>query len=73
MGRRKKENNFSYVDIIVSTYITKKDYEKAQLNFSNNLSIIGEQCYTAKKTNKKSPNFIVEIEENDDDDDDDIY
>jgi hypothetical protein len=68
MGRRKKENNFSYVDIVVSTYITKKDYEKAQLNFSNDLSRTGGQCHTVKKANKKPPDPIVEIEENDDDD-----
>lgn len=68
MGRRKKENNFSYVDIVVSTYITKKDYEKAQLNFSNDLSKAGGQFSTAKKACKKPPDPVVEIEENDDDD-----
>ena len=35
MGRRKKETNFSYINIVSSTYLRGKDYEQAQLNYSN--------------------------------------
>jgi hypothetical protein len=38
MGRRKKENCFPYKDIVVSTYIKSQDYQKAQLQYSNNIS-----------------------------------
>jgi len=66
MGRRKKENNCSYIDIVVSTYVTKKDYEKAQLNFSNELVSYGQNFIDYGKTNKKTCEFLVEIDDDDD-------
>jgi hypothetical protein len=41
MGRRKKETGFSYVDIVISTYVKNNDYTKAQLAYSNNLKANG--------------------------------
>lgn len=39
MGRRKKENCFPYTDIVISTYVRNNDYQKAQLQYSNNIGI----------------------------------
>lgn len=39
MGRRKKETNFSYINIVSSTYLRGKDYEQAQLNYSNAIGV----------------------------------
>jgi len=68
MGRRKKENNCSYIDIVISTYVTKKDYEKAQLDFSNELGRYNQNLIDYEKTSKKTCEFIVETESDDDDD-----
>lgn len=38
MGRRKKQTFYSYTDIIMSTYVRKGEYERAQLTYANNLS-----------------------------------
>jgi len=38
MGRKKKQAFVSYVDILISTYVKKGEYERAQLKYSNNLS-----------------------------------
>ena len=35
MGRRKKQTNTSYEEILSSTYISKEDYAKAQIEYSN--------------------------------------
>ena len=35
MGRRKKDANVSYKDIISSSYVRRPDYEKAQIVFSS--------------------------------------
>jgi len=35
MGRRKKDTNASYKDIISSSYVRHFDYEKAQIVFSS--------------------------------------
>lgn len=35
MGRRKKQTNTSYEEILSSTYISKEDYTKAQIEYSN--------------------------------------
>ena len=37
MGRRKKQTFFSYVDIVSSSYVKKKEYERAQLTYASNL------------------------------------
>lgn len=37
MGRRKKETNISYEDIVIAAYISKPEYEQAQIDYSNNL------------------------------------
>lgn len=38
MGRRKKQTFYSYTDIVMSTYVRKGEYERAQLTYANNLS-----------------------------------
>lgn len=39
MGRRKKENCFPYTDIVISTYVKNQDYQRAQLQYSNNIGV----------------------------------
>lgn len=39
MGRRKKQNCFPYTDIVISTYVKSQDYQKAQLQYSNNIGV----------------------------------
>ena len=37
MGRRKRQAFVSYVDIVVSTYVKKGEYERAQINYVSKL------------------------------------
>lgn len=37
MGRRKKEMTFSYVEIVVSSYVRNGEYVRAQLHYSEHL------------------------------------
>lgn len=37
MGRRKKDANISYTEIVSAAYLRKSDYEKAQVMFANTI------------------------------------
>jgi hypothetical protein len=41
MGRRKKEINISYKEIVYSVYLSNKDYRAAQLTYSKDIGKIG--------------------------------
>lgn len=41
MGRRKKEINISYKEIVGSVYLSNKDYHAAQLTYSKDIGRIG--------------------------------
>ena len=41
MGRRKKEINISYKEIVCSVYLSNKDYRAAQLTYSKDIGKIG--------------------------------
>ena len=49
MGRRKKEINISYKEIICSVYLSNEDYKSAQITYSKDIGRIGSG-YIAKDT-----------------------
>lgn len=48
MGRRKKDDTISYVQIVSSSYVEKAEYEKAQIVFSSALDDWGNLKNTAE-------------------------
>ena len=66
MGRKKKDDAVSYIHIVSSTYVKQKDYEKAQITFSNALDDYGN----VKKTSEWA---FLDIETEDHWGDDEIY
>lgn len=64
MGRRKKETTFSYTEIVISTYVRKGEYERAQLNYSNDLGRIGVPVATVDELSDLSTD-LPEVEEGD--------
>lgn len=64
MGRRKKETTFSYTEIVISTYVRKGEYERAQLNYSNDLGRIGAPVMTSRELTELEPD-VEESEESD--------
>ena len=50
MGRRKKEINISYKEIVCSVYLSNKEYHAAQLTYSKDIGKIGSVQVLKGKT-----------------------
>lgn len=50
MGRRKKEINISYKEIVCSVYLSNKDYRSAQITYSKDIGRIGSSPLAKDKT-----------------------
>lgn len=66
MGRKRKGQQGSYLDIVSASYVRKSEYEKAQITYSNALDEHGNV-----KASKNS--LFLGIEDEYTYDDDDVY